>query len=249
MPGTALWAFSVTLMAAVLISEAAERGVLSTAVMFLIAGYVLGNGLLRVAVLSPTDATVQALTQLTLFTVLFTEAMQTRVREIIALWRLPGRALLLGLPLTLALCTLLGRYVALLPWPHALLVGAVLSPTDPVFARAIVQSERVPYKVRALLNIESGLNDGLVLPVVLLAVGLAGGNQPAPSVLVEEVALGVVLGIAIPWLFLRLQTSRAFGTSPVYAPLSAVARETRSNGWPISGGTGYHSSTANGRRR
>ncbi len=63
-------------------------------------------------------------------------------------------------------------------WIEALLVGAALSPTDPVFAAAIVGREEVPPRVRHLLNVESGLNDGLALPIVLV---LLDGRQRKPS--------------------------------------------------------------------
>lgn len=62
----------------------------------------------------------------------------------------------------------LAHFVAGLPWLESFLVGAVLAPTDPVFAAAIVGREEVPGRLRHLLNVESGLNDGLALPIVLV---------------------------------------------------------------------------------
>ena len=79
---------------------------------------------------------------------------------------------MLGLPLTLLLTALFAHLVVGLPWAQSLLVGAVLSPTDPVFASAIVGREEVPARLRHLLNVESGLNDGLALPVVLVLLAL-----------------------------------------------------------------------------
>jgi NhaP-type Na+/H+ or K+/H+ antiporter len=58
----------------------------------------------------------------------------------------------------------LAHFVAGLDWPEALLIGAVLAPTDPVFAAALVGNDKVPARLRHLLNVESGINDGLALP-------------------------------------------------------------------------------------
>ena len=95
-----------------------------------------------------------------------------------AAWRLPGRALLLGLPLTLALTAVFAHYIAGLPWLESFLLGAILAPTDPVFAAAIVGREEVPGRLRHLLNVESGVNDGLALPIVLVLLAATGGGIP-----------------------------------------------------------------------
>ena len=91
-----LLAFAVTLLLAVLISDVADRTVLSTAVLFLAAGFVLGNGMLGVVSLRPGDPLVSRFTELALFTVLFTEGMQLPLGELRTAWRLPGRALFSG---------------------------------------------------------------------------------------------------------------------------------------------------------
>jgi NhaP-type Na+/H+ or K+/H+ antiporter len=70
--------------------------------------------------------------------VLFTDGMEAGLNELRGAWKLPGRALLFGMPLTFAGISLLARWLGGLGWTEAFLVGAVLSPTDPVFAAAIV---------------------------------------------------------------------------------------------------------------
>jgi NhaP-type Na+/H+ or K+/H+ antiporter len=139
-------------------------------------------------------------------------------------WRLPGRALGWGLPLTLVITALLGRYVAGLDWPEALLVGAVLAPTDPVFAAALVGNERVPARLRHLLNVESGVNDGLALPFVVLFLAIAAGSEDLHlGELGVELVAGLLIGVGVPWLALRLEKSRFFAASTAYEPLNAVA--------------------------
>jgi NhaP-type Na+/H+ or K+/H+ antiporter len=116
--------------------------VLSTAALFLAVGFVAGSvGLLD---LTSGDPLVSHLAELALFAVLFTGGMRVAARELAAAWHLPGRALLLGLPLTLVLTALLAHFVAGLPWAQSFLLGAVLSPTDPVFASALSAARRCP---------------------------------------------------------------------------------------------------------
>ena len=111
--------------------------------------------------------------ELALFSVLYTDGMRAPVRDLVSAWRLPGRALLLGLPLTLLGTALLARYVVGLSWAESILIGAALSPTDPVFAAAIVGREGIPSRLRFLLNVESGLNDGLALAIALFHSSLS----------------------------------------------------------------------------
>ncbi|MFG2103849.1 cation:proton antiporter [Micromonospora echinaurantiaca] len=219
-----LFAFAAVLLLAVLLSSLTHRTILSTAVLFLIAGFVLGpetTGVLDITADSPTVAT---LAQLTLFSVLFTDGMRLGWADLRSAWRLPGRALGWGLPLTLLITALLAHYVAGLDWPEALLIGAILSPTDPVFAAALVGNERVPGRLRHLLNVESGVNDGLALPFVILFLAVAAGSGDLHlDELGRELLLGVVIGVAVPWLALRLERLPFFSTSTQYEPLNAVA--------------------------
>ena len=136
---------------------------------------------------------------------------------------LPGRALLLGMPLTFLVTAGLGVTLAGLPWPEALLVAAVLAPTDPVFAAAIVGREEVPGRLRHLLNVESGLNDGLALPVVLVLLAVVGGPDIEFDALAGELGLGVVIGVAVPMVAVGLLRSRFTSTTSPYEALASVA--------------------------
>ena len=219
----AVFAFAVTLLLAVLISDLAERSVLSTAVLFLVAGVLLGPGGLGVATLRPEQTAVGLLSELALFSVLFSDGMKVGIRDLAAAWTLPGRALLLGLPLTLLGTAVLARWVAGLGWAESFLVGAVLSPTDPVFAAAIVGREEVPGRLRHLLNVESGLNDGLALPIVVAMLAVVGKGEFGAWEMLAEVLGGIALGVAIPWAAITLERSRFFSAHASYRPLNAVA--------------------------
>lgn len=218
-----LLAFSVVLLVGVLISGLAHRSVLSTAVLFLVAGFLLGDGVLGVLRLRPGDDLVAVLAELALFSVLFTDGQRVGLGDLRSAWRLPGRALLLGMPLTFLVTAVLGVAVAGLPWPEALLVAAVLAPTDPVFAAAIVGREEVPGRLRHLLNVESGLNDGLALPVVLVLLAVVGGPDIAYASLAGELALGVGLGVTVPLVAVALLRSRFTAATSTYEALSPVA--------------------------
>jgi NhaP-type Na+/H+ or K+/H+ antiporter len=220
---SALLAFAVVLLVASLLSEFAHRSVLSTAVLFLVAGFALGDEVGGLVVVDPGDPVVATFAELALFSVLFTDGMRVGLRDLRSAWRLPGRALLLGMPLTFLVTALLGVVVAALTWPQALLLGAVLAPTDPVFAAAIVGREEVPRRLRHLLNVESGLNDGLALPVVLVLLGIVGGPDVEGVVLVEELGLGVAIGVAVPWLTARLERTRWLRATTGYEPLTVFA--------------------------
>ncbi len=213
--------FSVALLASVLLSGLAERTVLSTAVLFLLVGFIAGGT--NLLALGPEDPLVSRLAELALFSVLFTDGMRVGVRDLVSAWRLPGRALALGMPLTLLFTALFAHYVAGLPWMESFLVGAVLSPTDPVFASAIVGREEVPIRLRHLLNVESGVNDGLALPFVVVLLALVGQNDTGYALILGELALGIAIGVVVPWLMLRLEQTRLFDLSARYEPLYAFA--------------------------
>ncbi|HUG83515.1 MAG TPA: cation:proton antiporter, partial [Euzebya sp.] len=221
---TLLLVFAVVLLIAVLLSEIADRSILSTAVLFLAAGFLLGPavaGVLPAA--GADDDLVRGLAELALFSVLLTDGMRSGGRQLRAAWRLPGRALLLGMPLVFALTTLAGWGITGVTLAEAALLGAVLAPTDPVFASAIIGRQEVPARLRHLLNVESGVNDGLALPVVLVLLSVLGGHHTSAGELVTELAFGILLGIAIPWVAIRLEASRWFAAHTSHRVMLVVA--------------------------
>lgn len=218
-----LLVFAITLLVAVLLSSLAHRTVISVAVVFLASGILLGAGTFGGAPLHAEEPVTRQLATFALFAVLFTDGMRLSAKELRHGWRLPGRALLLGLPLTLLGTAMLARWIIGLPWTHAFLLGAVLSPTDPVLAAAIVGREPIPGRLRHLLNVESGLNDGLAVPLVILTLALAAQEKFHPAIMAEELLLGIALGIGIPWLLGRVEHTRYFATSAKYEPLYAFS--------------------------
>ncbi|WP_168796458.1 cation:proton antiporter [Arthrobacter echini] len=223
MSSALILSFSVVLLIGVLISERASRTILSTAVLFLLAGFVLGEGVLDVVPIASGDPIVGTLAELALFSVLFTDGMKVGWQDLRSAWRLPGRALLLGLPLTLLVTAVLAHYVAGLPWLESFLLGAVLAPTDPVFASAIVGRKEVPGKLRHLLNVESGVNDGLALPIVLVLLAVAGGTETEGWALAGEILLGIVVGVVVPLVVITLDRLPFLKAESKLQPLLTVS--------------------------
>jgi NhaP-type Na+/H+ or K+/H+ antiporter len=211
--------FGVTLLIVVLISGFAARTVLSTALLFLLAGALTGNGGIGWIDIEPHDPVVVALADLALFSVLYTDGMRAALPELKAIGPTAGRALGLGMPLTFIGIALLTRALTPLSWTESFLVGAILSPTDPVFAAAIIGRTDVPQRLRRLLNVESGLNDGLALPVVVILIAAASHGETHVWKVVGELTGGIALGIALPIVTHQVTRLPAVGSEAKLAPL------------------------------
>jgi NhaP-type Na+/H+ or K+/H+ antiporter len=220
---TAVLAFGVLLIVAVLFSERAQRTVLSASVLFLVAGFAVGGGGLGWMKISQQPHVVGTFAELALFAILFVDGAQLPLAEIRHAWRLPGRALLVGMPLTIAGIALGARLLLDLTWTEAFLVGAILSPTDPVFVAAILEHEAVPLRLRRLLSVESGVNDGLALPAVMVLLAVAGHRAPHPLRVLADAGGGIVIGVLVPAAFLWLEGRRFFAASEGYRPLAGLA--------------------------
>jgi sodium/hydrogen antiporter len=215
--------YGAALLLAVLVSGLAARTILSTALLFLLAGAIVGGGGLGLVDLEPQDPVIAVLADLALFSVLFTDGMRASLPALRSAGRLAGRALGLGMPLTFIGIALLTKLLTDLDWTSSFLVGAILSPTDPVFAAAIVGRTDVPLRLRRLLNVESGLNDGLALPVVLVLLAIAGHGELGYAALGVELVGGVLLGIALPLVVLVMAKLPLLGASPALQPLGPFA--------------------------
>src|SRR3954447_21167938 len=148
-------------------SALAARSFLSLTAVFVIAGFVLGDGGLEVLHFSPASGFVQELAVVALIVILFRDGLEVEAEMLQTAWRLPLRKLVLAMPITCVLVAVACHALIGLDWTASFLVGALLSPTDPVLSSSVVTNPRVPRLVRHSLNLESGLNDGLALPAVL----------------------------------------------------------------------------------
>lgn len=198
--------------------------VLSISVLAVTCGVVFAaTGILRIT--ASSDALVPTI-ELALVATLWSDGLTAEQELLRERWRDPARALAAALPLTLVFTATFAMVV--LPEiavAEALLLGAILAPTDPVVTSSILSSERVPVRVRHALNLESGLNDGLALPFVLLFLALAEGQgDTADKVarLAVESVVGVGVGVALAFASARAARHlRGGGILPEYAGVYA----------------------------
>jgi NhaP-type Na+/H+ or K+/H+ antiporter len=138
--------------------------------------------------------------ELTLALLLFTDASKIQIRSWEADMDLPTRLLAIGMPLTIVL----GTVVAYLVFPLAGIIGAaviatILAPTDAALGSAVISNRRVPIRIREALGVESGLNDGIALPILLflLTLALADEGEPLWRFFIEGIGIAVLVGLAM----------------------------------------------------
>ena len=200
---TALAVLGALLVGGALVSGIARRTFLSLTALFVLAGFALGDGGLGVLEFSPTSGFVSVLAVVALVVILFRDGLEVEGEMLRREWHLPLRALLLAMPITAAIVAVAVAALTDLSWTQAFLVGALLSPTDPVLSSSVVTSPRVPRLIRHSLNLESGLNDGLALPPVLALVAalqVGGGDFVWWRFVLQDVTLGFAFGVAIGFL-------------------------------------------------
>ncbi|MET0761172.1 MAG: sodium:proton antiporter [Thermoleophilaceae bacterium] len=198
--------FGALLMLGALVSGIARRSFLSLTAAFVVAGFLLGQGGIGVLDLDPTSDFVQGLAVVALVLILFRDGLEVEQEMLQKAWHLPLRKLVLAMPLTCVLVALITHTVTDLDWTESFLVGALLSPTDPVLSSAVVTNPRVPRMVRHSLNLESGLNDGLALPAVLAFSAAAAAETDFVwyEFVVQDVGLGLLTGLVVAFVASKL---------------------------------------------
>ena len=188
--------FGLLLMLGALVSGIARRSFLSLTAAFVVAGFLLGEGGLGLLDLDPTSDFVQGLAVVALVLILFRDGLEVEQEMLQKAWHLPLRQLVLAMPLTCVLVAVVTQLVTDLTWAESFLVGALLSPTDPVLSSAVVTNPRVPRLIRHSLNLESGLNDGLALPAVLAFSASAAADDDFIwwQFVIQDVGVGCVAG-------------------------------------------------------
>jgi NhaP-type Na+/H+ or K+/H+ antiporter len=206
--------FGVMLVLGALVSGLAGRTFVSLAAGFVVVGFLLGEGGTELIEFDPTSGFVQGLAVVALILILFRDGLEVEEEMLHDAWHLPLRKLVLAMPLTAALVALATHTLTDLDWNQSFLVGALLSPTDPVLSAAIVNNPRVPRLIRHSLNLESGLNDGLALPAVLAFTAAAAGEEDFTwwQFVFQDVLVGVATGLATAFVASRLMPGgRALG--------------------------------------
>ena len=233
--GSAIIQVSIALIAFACVSGRLRGSAFTPAILFAGVGFLLGNEVLDVIAADIDVGDIRLLAEVTLALVLFSDASSLDARRLSHEVGFPARLLGIGLPLTI----ILGAGVALWFFPdllffEAIVLAVLLAPTDAALGQTVVSDTRLPSRVRQGLNVESGLNDGVCVPLLFAAVAFAELEE-APTFggeiiidLVKEVGIAVAAGIAVALLvgFLVTESKRRGWLDEAWAqvvPLAAAA--------------------------
>jgi sodium/hydrogen antiporter len=200
------WSLAIVALAVLAVASVSGRIAgtpVTPAMLFVGIGLLVGPRVLDELDLASTSSTVQTLAEATLALVLFCDASRINLSKLRRNANIPVRLLAIGLPLTIVLGGLAAVGIfGQLSVEEALIVAVVLAPTDAALGQAVVTEPRVPARIRQGLNVESGLNDGICVPLLFIAVAAADvqsdltGGRDATTLLLEEIGYGIVGGVA-----------------------------------------------------
>jgi NhaP-type Na+/H+ or K+/H+ antiporter len=230
-----------------------ERTPISGAIVFTAFGLIFGPLGLGLLTLEVDAEGLRTLAELTLALVLFTDAATANLGVLKRSFRIPQRLLLIGLPLTILLGFGVGAVVFKgLTLIEIAVLATMVAATDAALGKAVVKDESVPSEIREGLNVESGLNDGMCVPIlfVFLALATSAGAEGATSMfalklVAQQIGIGVVVGLGLTFLaggLLKLSGGRGWITEtwrqlPVVAlavACFAVAQSLRGSGFIAS---------------
>ena len=219
---------AVVLTVASLVSGVVERAPISFPILFLGLGFLIGEKGLDVLPMGPHDETLEVVATLTLALVLFLDAVRLNVRELGRRWLVPFLILGPGTALIIVLGAVPLALILGFGWALAFIGGAVLASTDPVILRDVIRDRRIPQSVRQVLKIEAGMNDLVVLPVILVLIAVSLGEVNGAwswlDFMVRLLVLGPAIGFAIGGLgsSLMARVDRAMGMRREYQALYGV---------------------------
>jgi sodium/hydrogen antiporter len=189
---------ALSVLAVAAVSRRLSGTPVTPAMVFGAVGVLVGPLLLDEVDVSPNSSLVRTLAEATLALVLFSDASRIDARALRRKSAIPARLLGIGLPLTIILGSLLAAVLfGHLGFSEAAIIGVILAPTDAGLGQAVVTDRRLPQRIRQSLNVESGLNDGVCVPLLLIALATTeSSSSHAVHVVLEEIGWGVVGGIA-----------------------------------------------------
>ncbi len=196
-----------------LISKRLDSAVITPPMIFVTAGFILSGSGLGLLHFELDQHLLRLLLEVTLVLVLFSDAARIDLRKLKTDRVIPQRLLLIGMPLTILVGSLFAMALPLgLTICEAALVAAILTPTDAALGQVVVSSEKVPEPIRIGLNVESGLNDGIALPIILVFASIASAimtndNQEWLTFALLQLSLGplsgIIIGFSGAWLIRR----------------------------------------------
>jgi NhaP-type Na+/H+ or K+/H+ antiporter len=208
---TGIVIIAIAVLAYALVSERLKETIVTPPMAFAAFGLLISSFGIQGFELS--HGPIHVLAEITLILILFSDAARIDLRLLFRDHDLPLRMLLIGMPLTILLGTLVAMALPLgLNWMEAALLAAVLAPTDAALGQSVVSNPNVPVRIRQTLNVESGLNDGLAVPFVFLFAALAvGGDGGVHHVTftLQQIILGPLIGAAVGWFAAKLMDRAA----------------------------------------
>jgi NhaP-type Na+/H+ or K+/H+ antiporter len=185
-----------------------ERTPVNGALLFTLFGVIFGSAGLGMFDLGLEAEGLRVIAEITLGIVLFSDAAGVNFGVLQKSFWLPERLLVIGLPLTILLGFGLGALIFDgLSWLEIAILATMLAPTDAALGKAVVSNEAIDASIRTGLNVESGLNDGICVPVLFafLALALEGGVEGGFVFFMGEViGIGLAVGLGVTWLCVQL---------------------------------------------
>src|SRR6478672_5943669 len=173
------------------------------AMVFVVLGVLVGPEVIDGVTAAPSGSTVRTLAEATLTVVLFSDASRIKLPALRREYGVPVRLLGIGLPLTIVLGALAAAAIfTQLTLAEALVLAVILAPTDAALGQAVVTEPSLPSRIRQGLNVESGLNDGICVPLLFIALAAADvesnveSGHRAITVVAEELGYGLLGGAA-----------------------------------------------------
>ena len=196
-----VFGISVLVIGYALWSRWLSRHSISGPMVFGLVGAIAGAAGLSIVEGEVADRTVEILAEATLVIVLFSDATRIDLHRLRQNAGIPVRMLAVGLPLTIVAGTVVGRLLfGEFGWIEAAVLAAVLTPTDAALGQAVISDRRVPIRIRQALNVESGLNDGLMVPAITVLVAVAAaeaGESDWVGFVARQLGFGVLVGVAV----------------------------------------------------
>jgi len=181
-----------------------ERSMISGPMVFVVVGFLVGPSALGWLNGDATSNDLRVMADLTLALILFIDAANADMSVLKRQFHIPSRMLLLGLPgaiiLGFGFAALIFNGLSLY---EAAILGTMLAATDAALGKAVITNEAVPARIREGLNIESGLNDGICVPILLFFIALAvsgedgGHSRSALTLVAEEIGIGLAVGLGL----------------------------------------------------
>ena len=212
-----------------LVSARLSKTFISAPMIFVGFGLLVGPEVLDVVDLDLQDGFVHTLAEITLIIVLYSDASRIDLGVLRRNVGMPLRLLGLGLPLTIALGIVVGYFLfdEIGIWGVAIL-AAILAPTDAALGQAVVSNKRIPVRIRQALNVESGLNDGIAVPFVMVFIAAAGVSGGLTSFTLQDIESGTLNGAI--FTLEQIGFGIAVGVVGGYTAASLVSLSSR-HGW------------------